>query len=195
MGDCSWTVLCFGGAYQAHARGRVPGCPVLTETHALGAPRATQPAAEADGWASGLPPDTDYVPLTQCPALVMTAVPEPVLVHAPTKPERLPELAPVVVPEVTPIVAVLLSVPAPEPLPPAPVLVPAPAPSRVLVVAPELPKPPKPEPKPKPKPEPPKPLHELLKSARQLLPVLKSTAKAAVRPVAKPATKPTRKGK
>ncbi len=95
MTDHCWTVLCFDGAYQAYARGRVPGCPVLTETHVLGAPRATQQAAEADGWACGLPPDADYTPLTAPP--VMTAVPEPVLVPAPAPSrvlvvEPLPEL-------------------------------------------------------------------------------------------------------
>ena len=95
MIDHCWTVVSCGDTFQALARGRGPGCPGLVDTHALGAPRATQQAAEADGWACGLPPDADYAPLTAPP--VVAAVPEPVLVPAP-EPSRvlvaepLPEL-------------------------------------------------------------------------------------------------------
>ena len=102
MTDHCWTVIINGDTFQAYARGRGPGFPGLTETRALGAPRATRTAAEADGWACGLPPDRDYTPVTTRPApvpvfparfrnppdppQVMTAVPEPVLVPAPTAP-------------------------------------------------------------------------------------------------------------
>jgi len=92
MIDHCWTVVSCGDAFQALARGRGPGCPGLVDTHALGAPRATQQAAEADGWACGLPPDADYAPLTAPP--VVAAVPEPVLVEAPTRPEPAPVEAP-----------------------------------------------------------------------------------------------------
>ena len=109
MADTCWTVICHGGGYQA-----------LTETHSLGPLRSTQLVAEGDGWASGLPPAVTYTPLTT-PPLVVTAVPEPVLVHAPTRPERAPVPEPEPQPEPQPpVVAVLLSVPTPEPLPPPP---------------------------------------------------------------------------
>lgn len=127
MSDLYWIVEATatrdGPAYQARAHGRVPGRPGITDTRALGPFRLVRysedearRAAEADGWASGLPCGPDYAPLTARPAppapprMVMTAVPEPVLVPAPTAP----------------------TVPTPVPVAkPTPAAMPAPAPSFV----------------------------------------------------------------
>jgi len=102
MSDTCWTIIpCrgdSGDAYQARALGRVPGRPGLTDTRGLGPLRYTadlgddgaRRAAEADGWRSGLAVDAGYAPLTAPPRLVVTAVPEPVLAPAPTRPEPRP---------------------------------------------------------------------------------------------------------
>lgn len=118
MSDLYWTVTATltrdGLARQARALGRVASHPGIVDTRALGpchlegiaGDHAARSAAEVDGWASGLPCDPDYAPLTARPAppapLVMTAVPEPVLVPAPA-PSR-----------------VLVAAPEPAPPPPDP---------------------------------------------------------------------------
>lgn len=104
MIDLWWTVNYHAGVYQAFARGRGLGYPVTVDTRALGVPQATCAAAEADGWASGLPPDVDYTPVTARPAPVrsapvtlsppvVAAVSEPVLAPAP-EPSRVLVAAP-----------------------------------------------------------------------------------------------------